>query len=306
MRVRVLGSAAGGGFPQWNCACPNCRAVRAGAEGYTARTQASLAVSGDGQNWYLLNISPDIRAQLEAAPELQPASSRASPIAGAIFINGDLDACLGALCLRESTPLNFYTTETIQRGLTSKNQFFRTLQRFEGHVTWRALKLNERIALALPRGGESGLDVEAISVGGKVPVHLVGIETDDPRQNIGLLVRARGTDQALGFFPSVAGPSPELEGAIARTQCCFFDGTFWAEDELPALGLGERTAREMAHWPLSGEAGSLAWLRRSMPGRRLLIHINNTNPILYDKSPERQQVLAAGVEVAHDGMELRL
>jgi pyrroloquinoline quinone biosynthesis protein B len=306
MRVRVLGSAAGGAFPQWNCGCPNCRRVRAKASGLTPRSQASLAVSGDGEHYFLLNVSPDIRSQIEAAPELHPRHARGSPISGAVITNGDLDACLGALCLRESEPLALFTTEVIRRGLVEGNTFFRTLARFDDHVRWHTLKPHAPEPLLTPAGEDSGLRVEAIPIPGKVPLHLAGIEAEHPQQNIGVLLRSPDSQSVLGFFPSVAGPSGELERAIAQTTCCFFDGTFWTDDELPALGLATRSAREMAHWPLSGLDGSLAWLASKSHTRRVLIHINNTNPILDEASDAHQRVLAAGIEIGTDGLELTL
>ena len=303
MHVRVLGSAAGGGFPQWNCACAQCQAVRSGSALHRARSQASLAVSADGRSWFLLNVSPDIRAQIEATPLLHPAPPRGSPIQGAVLTNGDLDAYLGLFCLREAEPLTIYASAPVRQGVIEHNAMVRTLERFEGHTRWTTLHRQERQMLLLRDGAPSGLSVEAVPVPGKVPLHLEGRVPEHPEQNVGVLVFDQNAERALGFFPGVAGPSVELEAALARCFCCFFDGTFYRNDELTAEGLAKRSAREMAHWPLAGSDGSLTWLSRAEHCRTFLIHINNTNPILDEASPERQQVTAAGVEVSHDGME---
>jgi pyrroloquinoline quinone biosynthesis protein B len=277
--------------------------VRAGSRAHRARSQASLAVSADGVSWFLLNVSPDVRAQIEATPELQPTTPRGSPIQGAVLTNGDLDALLGIFCVRESEPLMLHAASPVRQGIVEHNAIYRTLERFDGHTRWRDLRAGERQPLHDREGRPSRLWVEAVRVPGKVPLHLEGRVPEHPDQNIGVLVTDAEHERGLGFFPSVGAWSAELEQAIGRSAWCFFDGTFWRDDELRAQGLGERSARQMAHWPLSGADGSLAFLSRLSHCRRILIHINNTNPILDEGSPERRQLDAAGVEVAYDGME---
>jgi pyrroloquinoline quinone biosynthesis protein B len=305
VRVRVLGSAAGGGFPQWNCGCDNCRGVRAGSLAAVPRTQESVAVSRDGERWFLINASPEIRQQLESVPDLHPRAPRDWPVAALLLTNADLDHCLGLLSLRESHPLVIYATERVRRGFTEGNVLYRTLQRFPDQVSWRTLKPGREEELSGRDGRPSGLRVEAVAVPGKPPVHLEGLMAPDPEDNVGLRIREEGSGRVLAYFSGVATVPDALMPALAG-DCLFFDGTFWAEDELPRLGLGDKRAHQMAHLPVGGADGSLARLAGVAARRRIYIHINNTNPLLRDDSPERATVTAAGWEVAHDGLEVRL
>ena len=306
MLIRVLGSAAGGGFPQWNCGCENCRGVRAGTIPATARTQECVALSADGEAWFLLNASPEIRQQIEAFPSLHPRAPRHSPIAGILLTNGDLDHTLGLLSLRESHPLVVYATDRVRRGFTEGNRLYRTLQRFPDQVTWRSLKLGREEELSAPGGRASGLWVEAVPVPGKAPVHLEGAGPADPEDSVGFRVRETRTGRVLAYLSGVGGPTPAVARALDGADCVFFDGTFWAEDELPSRGLGTKRAAEMAHWPIGGPGGSLEALASCRASRRVYIHVNNTNPILREDSPEHLAVRAAGWEVARDGMEVAL
>lgn len=306
MRIRVLGSAAGGGFPQWNCGCANCRGVRAGTLAARPRTQESVAVSADGEHWFLLNASPEIRQQIEAFRPLHPRGPRHSPIEGVVLTNGDLDHCLGLLSLRESHPLVVYATERVRRGFTEGNVLYRTLERFPGQVSWRPLKLGREEELGLAGGRPSGLTVEALALPGKLPIHLEGRLAPDPEDNVGLRVRETASGRLLAYLPAVGAPSPGLPAALDGADCVFFDGTFWSSDELPRQGLGDKRAEAMAHWPIGGEGGSLAALRGLPAARRIYIHVNNTNPVLREDSAERAAVTAAGWEVAADGLELIL
>jgi pyrroloquinoline quinone biosynthesis protein B len=300
VKVRVLGSAAGGGVPQWNCGCENCREARRGTGVVRPRTQESLAISADGSAWFLLNVSPEIRAQIESFPPLTPREPRHSPIAGLVLTNGDLDHCLGLLSLRESHPLTVYATESVRVGFTANNVLYRTLERFPGQVTWRALAVEQEQPL-----GDSGLTITAIATPGNLPLHLKSLRTPSAEDNVGLVVRDARSGRRLAYFSGVAGPSPALERAVAEADLVFFDGTFWSSDELIALGLGTRRAEEMSHWPVGGPEGSAAFLAR-LRGRKILIHINNTNPILREGSAERRVLEAAGIEVAADGLEIAL
>jgi pyrroloquinoline quinone biosynthesis protein B len=306
MQIRVLGSAAGGGFPQWNCGCSNCRGVRAGTIPATPRTQESVAVSADGDGWFLLNASPEIRQQIESFPGTHPRAARHSPIHAIILTNGDLDHTLGLLSLRESHPLVVYATEHVHRGFTDGNVLYRTLQRFPEQITWRPLKLGREEALAGVDGRERGLFVEAVPVPGKLPIHLERHSVPDPEDNIGLRLREASTGRRLAYFPAAGGLTPAVREALDDADCVFFDGTFWSPDELPAQGLGTKRADDMAHLPMGGGGGSLATLRGLRAPRRVYIHVNNTNPVLRDDAPERKDVEAAGWEIAWDGMEVRL
>ena len=270
------------------------------------RTQESVAVSADGEFWFLLNVSPEVRSQIESFDGLHPRLGRGTPIAGIVLTNGDLDHCLGLLSLRESQPLSVYATEQVRRGFTEGNVLYRTLERFEGQVTWRPLRLGVAAPLVLQNGEPSGLEACALTVPGKPPLHLIGREAASPEDNIGLSIRELRSGKVLAYLPGVGAMAPSIEQATAEADAVFFDGTFWASDELVALGAGNRRAEDMAHWPIGGTRGSLAMLRQLGARYRVLIHLNNTNPILLDDSPERKAVEAAGVAVAYDGMELSL
>jgi pyrroloquinoline quinone biosynthesis protein B len=303
--IRVLGSAAGGGFPQWNCGCPNCRGVREGTLRAAPRTQECVALSADGDHWFLLNASPEIRQQLESFPPLHPRGPRHSPVAGILLTNGDLDHCLGLLSLRESHPLVVYATDRVRRGFTEGNALYRTLERFPGQVTWRLLKPGREEDLCAG-GRPSGLAVEAVPVPGKPPLHRAGADPPDPEDSVGFRIREAGTGRLLAYLSGVGQVTRPVREALDGADAVFFDGTFWADDELPALGLGGRRAVEMAHLPVGGPEGSLAALAGVRAGRRVYIHVNNTNPILREDSPERDAVRSAGWEVAWDGLEIRL
>lgn len=307
MRVRVLGSAAGGGFPQWNCGCPNCQGVRAGGASLEARTQESVAVSADSEHWFVLNASPEVRAQIESFSALHPRGPRHSPIAGILLTNGDLDHCLGLLSLRESHRLCVYATPRVQHGFTENNVLYGTLQRFPGHTSWVPLDLGKESELSLAGGRPSGLTVEAIPLPGQAPLHLQArLGEPHPEDNVGLLIRDTARGATLAYFPGCARITPAVLEAAGRAQCLFFDGTFWSDDELIALGLGERRATDMAHVPIGSAAGSLAAFAASRVPARFFIHINNTNPILRESSEERRIVQRAGWQVARDGLDLAL
>ena len=306
MFIRVLGSAAGGGFPQWNCGCPNCRGLREGTVRAQARTQECVAVSADGAAWLLLNCSPEIRQQIEAFPGLHPRGPRHSPIAAILVTNGDLDHCLGLLSLRESHPLVVYATESVRRGFVEDNVLYRTLERFPGQVTWRTLKLGGDEEIVGPDGRPTGLAVTPLAVPGKPPIHLEHRAPPAPEDNIGVRVREQATGRMLAYCSATAAVTDDVRRALDGADAVFFDGTFWSSDELPALGLGTKRAEAMAHLPVGGPDGSLARLAGLRARRRVYIHINNTNPMLRDDSAERAQVDAAGWEIARDGMEVRL
>jgi pyrroloquinoline quinone biosynthesis protein B len=305
VRLRVLGSAAGGGFPQWNCGCFNCAGLRAGSLRAIARSQESVAVSADGEHWFLLNASPEIRSQIESFPGLWPRQPRHSPIAGILLNNGDLDHCLGLLSLRESHPLVVYATEAVRKGFSEGNVLYRTLQRFPEQLRWVPLGLGREVPLTLPDGTSSGLTVAALAIPGKRPLHLESQGPPSAEDNVGLRLHDSRSGKTLAYLSAVAGWAPVLDELIAGADCVLFDGTFWTSDELVVAGLGTRRAEDMAHWPVGGVGGSLAYLSKQR-ARRILIHINNTNPLLREDGPERRELAAGGVELAHDGLELQL
>ena len=307
MIVRVLGSAAGGGFPQWNCACVNCRGVRDGLIKASPRTQESVCLSADDGDWFLINASPDVRSQIESFGPLHPGKSRTTPIQSIFLINGDLDHCLGLLSLRENQRLVVYATESVRRGFTEGNVVYRTLQRFAGQVTWRTLKLGVEDTVLCADGSPSGLTVKALAVPGKPPVHLEGlVSPGDPELNVGLRFRQCNTGRVLAYLSAVGRITPSVYEELEGADCVMFDGTFWSSDELSAPDFLQKSAEDLAHWPVGGPAGSLAVLSKITAPRRVFVHINNTNPMLREDSPERTIVEAAGWTVAWDGMEIRL
>lgn len=320
MKAVVLGSAAGGGVPQWNCACVNCQLARRGA-GVKPRTQDSLAVSADGRAWFLLNASPDVARQIERAAFLQPFEDRdgalrtgrdgsgpalrQSPIAGAVLTNGDLDHCLGLLCLREWARLSVYATSNVLSGLVVHNALFRTLQRTSSAVAFRELGLEARTPLCDRSGESTGLLVTAFPVLGKVPLHLAGRVPLTPETNVGLIVTDERSGEELVYVPGAAS----LEGISERAEgadCLLLDGTFWSGRELADLGRGYPLADDMAHMPVGGARGSLERLSEIRVRQRVYTHINNTNPMLRDGSPERLEVEGRGWRIAEDGMEIAL
>jgi pyrroloquinoline quinone biosynthesis protein B len=305
--VRVLGSAAGGGFPQWNCACVNCRGVRDGRIKATPRTQESVCLSAGDGDWVLVNASPDIRSQIESFGALHPRISRASPIQAVVLTNGDLDHCLGLLSLRENHRLTVYATESVRRGFTEGNVLYRTLQRFADQVTWRSLTLGVEETVQRADGRPSGLRVTALAVPGKPPLHMEGLVSPlDPELNIGLRIRESASGRVLAYLPAVGRVTPSVCEGLDGADCVMCDGTFWSSDELSAQGFLHKSAEDLAHWPVGGQRGSLSVLSKITARRRVFIHVNNTNPMLRDDSPERKIVEAAGWEVAWDGMEIAL
>ena len=305
MLLRVLGSAAGGGFPQWNCACVNCTGIRKGLIRARPRTEESVGLSAGDGGWFLINASPDIRAQIERYVPLHPHESRRSPIHAIVLTNGDLDHCLGLLTLRENHRLVIYATDSVRRGFTEGNVLYRTLQRFEDQVTWRTLKLDVEEPLLHADGRPSGLTVTAVAVPGKLPIHLEGlVSSGEPDMNVGLRFRQSTEGRVLAYFPAVGRITPAVLTALEEADCVMFDGTFWSSDELSAPGFLSKSAEDLAHWPVGGPEGSLTALSQVTARRRVFIHINNTNPMLREDSYERTLVEAAGWEVAWDGMEI--
>jgi pyrroloquinoline quinone biosynthesis protein B len=294
----VLGAAAGGGFPQWNCRCPVCRLAWEGDARVRSRLQASLAVSADGERWTLLNASPDLGAQLRATSALHPRHDiRGSPIGAVVLTGAEIDETAGLLSLRESAPFGLYATaETL--AILAANSMFGVLQ--EGLVPRIALAPNE--AVRLP----GGIDAEMFGVPGKVPLYLEAQHLDlvaSPMGNTGIELRSDGA--RLVYVPGAAAVPDELRERLASADVLLFDGTLFADDEMIRAGVGAKTGRRMGHLPIDGPDGSLARLA-GLAKRRIFTHINNTNPILIEGSPERRRVEAAGFEVAADGLEIVL
>lgn len=310
MIIKVLGSAAGGGFPQLNCSCRNCAAVRAGEPGYVPRTQSSLAVSSDGKAWALLNASPDLRQQVAATPELAPPQGgdlRASPIKAVVLTNGDVDHVAGLLSLREGIRFTLYAAGPVLSTLQS-NSIFNVLDP----------KLVPRVALSPDRPtrlcgplGDLGLTVEAFTVPGKIALYLEnpaageGLGTREG-DTVGLEVCDTATGSAFFYVPGCAAVDEPLAARLRGASLVLFDGTLYTDEEMIAQGLSAKTGKRMGHISMSGPQGSIAALASLGIARRVFIHINNSNPVLDDAGPERAAVEAAGWEVAFDGMEIRL
>ena len=298
MWVRVLGSAAGGGFPQWNCACPSCRAVRDGSRPARPRTQSSVAVSPDRRRWFLLNASPDVHAQLAAFPALHPTDGeREVPLEAVLLTDAELDSTLGLLLLREGRGLEVHATEATRDTLHQGTGLLRTLEAY-CPVTWRPVVPG----VDVPLGG--GLSYRAFDV----PT------TKRPRfgtgEEKGRVVGYRLTDErsgrALVWLPVVQELTAEVREQLDGCACLLLDGTCWSDDELIRLGVGTRTAREMGHLPIGGPAGSLEQLAPLAVERTVYVHLNNTNPVLIEDAPERRLVEQHGMEIAVDGLELQL
>jgi pyrroloquinoline quinone biosynthesis protein B len=293
----VLGSAAGGGFPQWNCRCPVCRLAWEGDPRVSARTQASLAVSADGSGWVLLNASPDLRAQLAATPQLQPQGGvRGSPIEAVVLTGAEVDQIAGLLHLRERQPFTIFGTEATL-DIVADNPVFRVLA--GDVVRRRAVALDEPFAAA-------GIEIEMFAAPGKVPLYLEQGEpqtSEESGTNVGVELRVDG--RRLVFVPGAAAVTPALRARLEKADVVMFDGTLFTDDEMIRNGSGSKSGRRMGHMPIDGADGSLEALK-GLLARRIYIHINNTNPILIDGSPERRRIEAAGFEVAADGMEITL
>ena len=298
MHVLVLGSAAGGGFPQWNCRCPVCRLAWAGDPRVTRRTQSSIAVSADGQSWVVVNASPDIRQQILANPALHPRQgSRHTPVSAVILTNGDVDHVAGLLTLRESQSFALYASPSLL-DLLDRNAVFCVLD--PAHVDRRPIPLEAPVEI-------SGLSVRCFAVPGKVPLFLEGDRVEvggETEMTVGLEI---ATDRRrLVYVPGCAAVNAALLARIAGADLLLFDGTTYTDDEMPKLGLSAKTAARMGHLAMSGADGSMAALSDAAVLRRIYIHINNTNPVLVEGSPERREVEKAGWEVACDGMEVAL
>jgi pyrroloquinoline quinone biosynthesis protein B len=298
MRIIVLGAAAGGGFPQWNSACAVGQRAWRGDPAARWRTQCSPAVSADDERWVLLNASPDLRQQILATPALHPkAAPRHSPITAVVLTNGDLDHVTGLLTLRESQPLDLYATGAILDVLAA-NPIFDALN--PAYVTRQSMVLGQAVEVA-------GLSILPFAVAGKVALYMergepvIGGESED---TIGLELRAGG--KRCAFVPGCAQMTAKLAARLEGAPLVLFDGTLWNDDEMIQSGTGAKTGARMGHISVSGPDGSLAALAPLCIGRKIYIHINNTNPMLLDDSPERAAALRAGWEVAYDGMEVRL
>ncbi|MGI9413079.1 MAG: pyrroloquinoline quinone biosynthesis protein PqqB [Hyphomicrobiales bacterium] len=309
MHILILGAGAGGGLPQWNCNCPVCRLAWDGDDRVFARTQSAIAASADGVHWALINCSPDLRQQIIATPRLHPRDPetygrRDTPIDAVVLTNADVDHIAGLLTLREKQRFALFATTRILDVL-DRNGIFSVLD--PECVDRREFALGSPVEIA------PGLEVEAFTVPGKVALFLegdagaqgegleIGAETED---TIGLRLAARGSDKAAYYIPGCAAMTDRLNARLKGADLVLFDGTVWQDDEMISHGVGQKTGHRMGHMSMAGPDGSLAAFADLDVGRKIYIHINNTNPVLVEDSPERAQVRDSGWDVAHDGMEL--
>ena len=309
LHVLVLGAAAGGGVPQWNCNCQNCAAARSGEGDVSPATQSSLAVSADRQHWFLINASPDLRQQVEACPALHPRRAlRHSPVSGVVLTNGDVDAVVGLLHMREGAAFTIWAHTNVLDVLAA-NSIFDVLP--QTRVPRRAIMPDTPFALTLPDGQPSGLTVEAFTVPGKVPLYAeedggtpaIGIEVGD---TLGLEIRDDGTGRSLFYVAACTAITPALADRLRGADLVFFDGTLWDDDEMIRAGLSQKTGQRMGHISMNGDVGSIAGFRSLEVRRKIFTHINNSNPVLRGGTPERRAAEAAGWVIAHDGLEIEL
>ena len=306
MKILVLGSGAGGGFPQWNCNCRLCAGQRSGQVRATPRTQSSVAVSADGERWILLNASPDLGAQLRASPALWPRHGlRHSPIEAVVLMDSQIDHVAGLLSLREGRRLQLYCTPEAHDDLTGSLPLLRTLDSYCG-VTWHPLSLE-------PGGGAwhdiAGLRLQALPVPGKAPPYSPRRQTEARSENAAVLIEDPATGKRVLYAPGLAQVGEAERRSLDACDCVLVDGTFWTEDEMVAAGLGKKHAADMGHLPQCDGPhgpGMLKALDACAAQRKVLIHINNSNPILDEDGPERAQLVHRGIEVAFDGMALEI
>ena len=303
MHIRVLGSTAGGGLPQWNCYCRNCDGVRKGTIRVQPRTQSSIAVSADGTDWILFNASPDVLAQLRSFPRLQPGRAiRDTAVRAIVLIDAQIDHTTGLLMLREGRRLSVYCTPQVREDLTRGNPLFGVLEHFCG-VDWHPVAPDPGATFEV--AGVEGLSFTAVPLKSKPPPYSPHRNEPRPGDNIGIRIVDERTGGAVFYAPGMGEMEPHLHPFLSAADCVMLDGTFWTDDELVRLGVSKKHARDMGHLPQSGPGGMLEVLK-PLAARKILIHIHNTNPILDEDSPERAVLDKAGVEVAYDGMEIEL
>ena len=308
LRVVVLGAAAGGGVPQWNCGCPVCRTARAGNPELRS-TQASIAVSADGSHWFLVNASPDLRQQVIATPQLHPKDGqlRHSPIAGVILTNSEVDAVAGLLSMREGSPFTIYAHQRVLAILAS-NSIFNVLS--EKNVTRQPIEVDRAFEPALPDGAPSGIEILPFEVPGKGAWYLEGkahpAGGDGVGDTLGLRIADRASGKYFYFLAACARITDDLRTRLAGAPLVFFDGTVWRDDELIVAGLGSKTGQGMGHISMSGDHGAIESLKGLDIGAKVFLHINNSNPALLHGSDERKTLEQAGWRIPADGMEITL
>ena len=305
MQVKILGSAAGGAFPQWNCACANCRDLRAGTFQGKRRTQTQLALSEAGLSWFLLGASPDLRSQIEATPELHPREGRHSPIVGVALANADLDHVLGLLLLRELQPLRIHATASVRRILREDNSMFGMLHRIPDQAVWTDFEPGKEFFLCDAKGADSGLRCLPWSLSTHYPSYVTTSRQSQlnlGEASLGFFIDSKSGGR-LAYFPAVPHVDEALLAQLDACDVLLFDGTFWSDDELIRMQGTGQTAQQMGHVAVESTLIRLAGVRRP---RKIFLHINNTNPMLDEASAEYRQVRGAGWEIAEDGWQFNL
>jgi len=308
MQVLILGSAAGGGFPQWNCACRNCQRLRAGTFPGKPRTQTQIAISQDNRLWFLLNASPDLRLQIEATPALHPRDgTRSSPVAGVVLTGADIDQVAGLLSLRELQKFRVYCTPSVGHIVRDHNSMFTMLNRVSVQAEWTHISPEGSFPLVTVDSQDSGLCCEAFSLPTRYPAYVGNrvVELAGAQASLGLIFSASGS-RRIAYLPSVGKIDDALLHRLRGVDLLLFDGTFWSDDELIDVQGSGATAREMGHIPVGSANGTLNLLADLKRPRKVFIHINNTNPMLDESSPQHAQVRAAGWEIAEDGWQFEL
>ena len=303
MKIKILGSGAGGGFPQWNCNCYNCKRIRSGEMNGKARTQSSIAVSSDNNNWLLINASPDIRAQLEAFPAIQPKHGlRDTGIKAVLLIDSQIDHTTGLLMLREGKPLDVYCTEMVRQDLTTGFPVFNMLAHY-CTVNHHPVPIDGG-SFTIPAIADLRFYTQALK--SKAPPYSPHRHDPHDGDNIGLVIEQISTGKKVYYSPGLGEIEPHVLANMQNADCILVDGTFWSENEMIDLGLSKKPAAEMGHLPQSGAGGMIEVLNGVPKARKILIHINNSNPIL-DEASEAYRILQTNkIEVAYDGMEIDL
>lgn len=304
MHIRVLGSAAGGGFPQWNCNCANCSGVRQGSIKAQARTQSSIIIGNGSPDWALINASPDILTQIKNTPSLQPARKvRDSGIAAVVLMDAQVDHVTGLMMLRErNSPLPIYATQQVFDDLTTGLPLVNTLAHY--CTVDRRLVQPDQDSFGIPE--LSGIAFKPITLSSKAPPYSPHRHDPHPGDNIGLLITDTQTGKKAFYAPGLGMIEPQVERAMQEADVLLVDGTFWTDDEMIGAGLSSKRAIDMGHLAQSGPGGMIEALRNYSSKRRILIHINNTNPILREDSPQALQLASLGIEVAYDGMHIEI
>lgn len=303
MYIHVLGSAAGGGFPQWNCNCPNCHGVRTGTIQAKARTQSSIAISENGIDWVLLNASPDIRQQLFDFKAAQPARKlRDTGIRDVILMDSQLDHTTGLLTLREGCPIKVWCTDMVYQDLTTGFPVFNMLKHWNGGLQYQQIDPKQAFKIA----GFEDLEFMPLIIQSAAPPYSPHRHDPHEGDNIALIIRDHKTQKQLFYAPGLGKIDEQIMQIMRDSDCVMIDGTLWTDDEMQHTGVGSKTGREMGHLYISGEGGSLSYLNQLSRPKKVLIHINNTNPILDENSAQCVELKAHGIEVAFDGMQIKL